>query len=292
VHLTLCDAFTARGLAGLARPATAYGVATFGSSADYCESILNTDDPVPHTRRGDVPRLPLTPRLCPRTSDPNTAPAGRPSAARHSEGVGRRAWAQGTATASAARAGRAAFSDATRRLWPPRSTATALRYAVTLDVTGAASRRDFVPLPGDSLHSWPAGWHAPMRKARPGPRPAWPGLTCDWPGLAEAPDGLRHDLAPTEASREPAGRRRSLSPPLELRTGTAPSAQAHGPPCPGTGRAASCHVVQSCVCRESQETSRGPSQPSRSYCLLFFFSFMDNPAFRPDSEGWNVEIDR
>jgi len=270
VHLTLCDAFTARGLAGLARPATAYGVATFGSSADYCESILNTDDPVPHTRRGDVPRLPLTPRLCPRTSDPNTAPAGRPSAARHSEGVGRRAWAQGTATASAAGAGRAAFSDATRRLWSPRSTATALRYAVTLDVTGAASRRDFVPLPGDSLHSWPAGWHAPMRKARPGPRPAWPGLTCDWPGLAEAPDGLRHDLAPTEASREPAGRRRSLSPPLELRTGTAPSARAHGPPCPGTGRAASCHVVQSCVCHESQETSRGPSQPSRSYCLLFW----------------------
>ena len=50
VHLTLCDAFTARGLAGLARPTTAYGVANFGSSADYCESILNTDDPVPHTR--------------------------------------------------------------------------------------------------------------------------------------------------------------------------------------------------------------------------------------------------
>ena len=46
VHLTLCDAFTARGLAGLARPTTAYGVARFGSSADYCESILNTDDPV------------------------------------------------------------------------------------------------------------------------------------------------------------------------------------------------------------------------------------------------------
>ena len=63
VHLTLCDAFTARGLAGLARPATAYGVATFGSSADYCESILNTDDPVPHSRTGDVPRSPLTPRL-------------------------------------------------------------------------------------------------------------------------------------------------------------------------------------------------------------------------------------
>ena len=63
VHLTLCDAFTARGLAGLARPATAYGVATFGSSADYCESILNTDDPVPPSRTGDVPRSPLTPRL-------------------------------------------------------------------------------------------------------------------------------------------------------------------------------------------------------------------------------------
>ena len=58
MHLTLCDAFTARGLAGLARPTTAYGVATFGSSADYCESILNTDDPVPHTRMGKVPPSP------------------------------------------------------------------------------------------------------------------------------------------------------------------------------------------------------------------------------------------
>ena len=63
VHLTLCDAFTARGLAGLARPATAYGVATFGSSADYCESILNTDDPVPHTRTSASDPAPLTPCL-------------------------------------------------------------------------------------------------------------------------------------------------------------------------------------------------------------------------------------
>ena len=60
VHLTLCDAFTARGLAGLARPTTAYGVANFGSSADYCESILNTDDPVPHTRMGKVPPMQRT----------------------------------------------------------------------------------------------------------------------------------------------------------------------------------------------------------------------------------------
>jgi hypothetical protein len=86
VHMTLCDAFTARGLAGLARPTTAYGVARFGRSADYCESILNTDDPVP-------------------------------------------------------------------------STASVLRHAVTFDVTAAASRRGFVPLPGDSLHSWPAAWY-------------------------------------------------------------------------------------------------------------------------------------
>ena len=86
LHLTLCDAFTARGLAGLARPATAWGVRNFGRSADYCEALLNTDDPVP-------------------------------------------------------------------------STATPLRHAATFDLTDAAARRAFVPLPGDSLHSWPAAWY-------------------------------------------------------------------------------------------------------------------------------------
>lgn len=95
VHLTLCDAFTARGVAGLARPATAFGVRAFGRSADYCEAFLNTDDPVPST------------------SEP-------------------------------------------------------LRHAVTYDVTGAAARRTFVPLPGDSLHSWPAAYYGLFgARARP-----------------------------------------------------------------------------------------------------------------------------
>lgn len=86
VHLTLCDAFTARSVVGLARPTTAFGVRTFGRSADYCECFLNTDDPVPST------------------SEP-------------------------------------------------------LQHAVTYDVTEAAARRTFVPLPGDSLHSWPAAYY-------------------------------------------------------------------------------------------------------------------------------------
>ena len=95
VHLTLLDAFTARGVAGLARPATAFGVRTFGRSADFCECFLNTDDPVPST------------------SEP-------------------------------------------------------LRHAVTYDVTTAAARRAFVPLPGDSLHSWPAAYYGLFgARARP-----------------------------------------------------------------------------------------------------------------------------
>ncbi|KAL3900689.1 MAG: hypothetical protein SGPRY_012413 [Prymnesium sp.] len=49
LRLTLCDAFTARGLLGFARPQTAYGVSRFGASADFCEAFLNTDDPVPST---------------------------------------------------------------------------------------------------------------------------------------------------------------------------------------------------------------------------------------------------
>ncbi|KAL1504048.1 hypothetical protein AB1Y20_010459 [Prymnesium parvum] len=49
VRLSLCDAFTACGLAGLARPTTAYGVQHFGEHADYCEAFFNTDDPVPST---------------------------------------------------------------------------------------------------------------------------------------------------------------------------------------------------------------------------------------------------
>ena len=94
VHLTLCDAFTARGVAGLARPATAFGVRAFGRSADYCEAFLNTDDPVPLAR--------------------------------------------------------------------------ATEHAVTYDVTGAAARRTFVPLPGDSLHSWPAAYYGLFgARARP-----------------------------------------------------------------------------------------------------------------------------
>ena len=61
-------------------------MARFGRSADYCEAIINTDDPVP-------------------------------------------------------------------------STSVPLLHAANFDVTNAAVRSDFVPLPGDSLHSWPAAWY-------------------------------------------------------------------------------------------------------------------------------------
>ena len=48
-RLTLLDPFTARGLGGLARASSAYGVARFGSSADEAWAIFNADDPVPST---------------------------------------------------------------------------------------------------------------------------------------------------------------------------------------------------------------------------------------------------
>ena len=86
VRLTLLDPFTARGILGLARPESAYGVTEFGRSPGVrCESVFNRDDPVPSTN------LPL-------------------------------------------------------------------RHAVNFDVTEAAERGRFTPLPGDNLHSWPAAW--------------------------------------------------------------------------------------------------------------------------------------
>lgn len=33
-----------------------------------------------------------------------------------------------------------------------------LLYTPQFDITDAAEKRTFVPLPGDSLHSWPAAW--------------------------------------------------------------------------------------------------------------------------------------
>ena len=92
VKLTLLDPFTARGLPGLLRPSTAYGVEAFGRSADVAESVLNTDDPVPSTN------LPL-------------------------------------------------------------------RHAVNFDVTASPERQQFVPLEGDSLHSWPAAWYGRHSRA-------------------------------------------------------------------------------------------------------------------------------
>ena len=86
VKLTLLDPFTARGLPGLIRPGTAYGVATFGRTADVAQCVINTDDPVPSTS------LPLV-------------------------------------------------------------------HAVNFDITDCAERTGFVPLEGDSLHSWPAAWY-------------------------------------------------------------------------------------------------------------------------------------
>jgi hypothetical protein len=85
VRLTTLDPFTARGLFGLIRPDSAYGVNTFGRKATVAENVFNTDDPVPSTN------LPL-------------------------------------------------------------------RHAVNFDITDAAEKKSFVPLPGDSLHSWPAAW--------------------------------------------------------------------------------------------------------------------------------------
>ena len=48
-QLTLLDPFTARGVAGLARQSTAFGVSEFGRNADEAVCVLNTDDPVPST---------------------------------------------------------------------------------------------------------------------------------------------------------------------------------------------------------------------------------------------------
>ena len=87
VKLTLLDPFTARGLLGLVRPNSAYGVTTFGKAPRVvAESVFNRDDPVPSTN------LPL-------------------------------------------------------------------EHAVNFDITNAAARARFTPLPGDSLHSWPAAWY-------------------------------------------------------------------------------------------------------------------------------------
>jgi pimeloyl-ACP methyl ester carboxylesterase len=41
---------------------------------------------------------------------------------------------------------------------PVPSTNGPLRHCVNLDVTSASVRKSFVPLPGDSLHSWPCAW--------------------------------------------------------------------------------------------------------------------------------------
>lgn len=41
---------------------------------------------------------------------------------------------------------------------PVPATNTYLQLAANYDVTAAAERGSFVPLPGDSLHSWPAAW--------------------------------------------------------------------------------------------------------------------------------------
>lgn len=49
VRLTLLDPFTARGLLGLIRPESAFGVTSFGRKATVAESIFNRDDPVPST---------------------------------------------------------------------------------------------------------------------------------------------------------------------------------------------------------------------------------------------------
>ena len=87
VKLTLLDPFTARGLLGLVRPESAYGVNNFGRAPRVVtESVFNRDDPVPSTN------LPL-------------------------------------------------------------------RCAVNFDITNAATRTRFTPLPGDNLHSWPAAWY-------------------------------------------------------------------------------------------------------------------------------------
>ena len=87
LKMTLLDPFTARGIPGLLRPSTAYGVTRFGSALPdgATTNVFNSDDPVPSTN------LPL-------------------------------------------------------------------RHAINFDITNAAERRSFTPLPGDSLHSWPAAW--------------------------------------------------------------------------------------------------------------------------------------
>lgn len=58
---------------------------------------------------------------------------------------------------------------------PVPSTNLPLRCAVTYDVTRAAARASFTPLPQDSLHSWPVAWYganAEALLARAGPAPS------------------------------------------------------------------------------------------------------------------------
>ena len=42
---------------------------------------------------------------------------------------------------------------------PVPSTNLPLRNALNFDITGSKERESFVPLEGDSLHSWPAAWY-------------------------------------------------------------------------------------------------------------------------------------
>ena len=124
VRLTLLDPFTARGLLGLLRPESAYGVTSFGRKATIAESVFNRDDPVPSTN------LPLQNAINVR---PRPSPPRRPC-----QPVG----------------------YACRPPYRPRDSTLSprARLARQFDITEAAEKRGFVPLPGDSLHSWPAAW--------------------------------------------------------------------------------------------------------------------------------------
>jgi len=121
-RLTLLDPFTASGLLGLVAAPRAYGVLRFGASpVATLRTLLLCCAPPFFTVAGSL-----------HPSNPVPLPSGE----------------------------RADYVEAVINTDDPvPSTGLPLRRAVTYDVTAAAARTRFSPLPGDSLHSWPAAWY-------------------------------------------------------------------------------------------------------------------------------------
>jgi hypothetical protein len=163
-HLTMLDPFTASGLAGLVVASRAYGVLRFGErrcdprhALHAClelSPILGFGHMTKLHNASDRRKRTLPASICPIKHGPATLPP----------------FVTGE---------RADYAEAVlNRDDPVPSTSLPLRLAVTYDVTRAAAKERFTPLPGDSLHSWPVAWYAANAKAllaRAGPAPTHTG---------------------------------------------------------------------------------------------------------------------